>query len=149
MSQPFQPNGRSWSLRLRGGSSPLWEEVERREAPPLSRLWLSPQFYPAGSPCAESQPFSVLHQSELSAVPPGCACATPPRPTRGLAIQFPPGLRPTAPGPRLPGPAESKHHGRYRDVTRGRPWGARAVGTVGGGVGVPLEALFLWAGVGP
>lgn len=37
----------------------------------------------------------------------------------------------------------------YRDVTRGRPWGARAVGTVRGRVGVPLEALFLWAGVGP
>jgi hypothetical protein len=74
-----------------------------------------------------------------------CACVVPPLPTRGLALKFPPGLWPAAIGPFFLSRTRSvrrQHHGGYRDVTRERRRGSRAVRQLGtgweSGIFVPL-----------
>uniref|UniRef100_A0A8C9EFJ3 U6 snRNA-associated Sm-like protein LSm2 n=1 Tax=Phocoena sinus TaxID=42100 RepID=A0A8C9EFJ3_PHOSS len=73
----------SWGPRLRGGSLPLREEVGRREAPPLSRLWRSPRLYPPHPPRAASPRGAVLHPSELSAALPAAPARPRPAPRAG------------------------------------------------------------------
>lgn len=145
LEQQLGPAPARWEPATPGGSRKAGSSA------PFPALAFPSALYPPPSPSREPAgrcppPLGALRGASCS------ACATPPRPTRGFAFQLPPGLRSTAPGPRSPGPAGAqrrKHHGRYRDVTRGRPRGARAVETVGGGAGVPLGALFLWTGIGP
>lgn len=123
VSQPFQPNRRSWGLRLRGGSSPLREEVERRKPRP-SPGFGSPPVLPGRFPLSRKP--AVLCPPSLRSSP-LCHPAAPARPypaPRAGSRSNSHGPPATAPGPCLPGPAESKHHGRYRDVTKGAPLGS-------------------------
>lgn len=132
--EPLPPSGSNWG-RACAWSRQCREEVGRQEAPPLprhrrARLSTSRALPSRGPRCA------VLRYSELAA-----ALPAPPRPVPRA------GSRSAAPGPRLLGLDHSplhRHHGKYRDVTGGRPRGARAGWTVG--MGVP--ALSLFAGVG-
>lgn len=147
--EPLENLANSWGSRLRGRSPPLREEVGRQEGPPLSPASAPLRLSTARSPrSASRQCAPVITQSS-----PGssrCVCAILCRPTRGLASRLPPGPSPAVPGPRLPRPAGSprlEHHGRYRDVTRGRPGGAQAGRRLGSGEAV--EALTLGARVGP
>lgn len=83
MRRPPRRSCSSWGPRLRGGSLPLREEVGRREAPPLSRLWRSPRLYPPHPPRAASPRGAVLHPSELSAALPAAPARPRPAPRAG------------------------------------------------------------------
>ena len=84
MSYPPRRSCSTWGPRLRGGSLPLREEVGRREAPPLSRLWRSLRLYsPPCPPRAAILRGAVLHPSEQSAALPAAPARPRPAPRAG------------------------------------------------------------------